>query len=429
MFLSLAFVALHARRDTKADLAYLHVVARAVVDASRVAPGASIQGGGKNTTGFALRVPGGTQSFYPAFWIRDAAMMLGADLVPSAELDGWIRVVAATQPGPAGLGFSHGLVVPPFSIPDHISLQGAACWFPGAYTNQGDGAYGYLPPADDAFFFIQMAYERCRKGDGVKRFEEKVSTGWGDRPLSEVCDRAFDSVAVDAETGLVVCDGAPGRTRVDWGFCDSIRKTGACLMPSLLRWQAARRLAQLYAAAKRGLKVRHYQAIAATIAKNLSRAFFSRIAADEGELYSATAIGRQDDVWASAFAVWLGVLPPKTQAAVATHLLKLTENGSIVKLGQVRELPAGASWQGASTSPGTYQNGGYWATPTGWLAVALKGVNRGAADALVHEYVSYLRANQAKGAPFEWVNPDIHVQSNANYASSAGLVYIALHRR
>ena len=419
-----------ANLDYKTDLAYLHRVAHEVVDASRVAPGTSISNGGKNTTGHVLRVPGGTRSFYPAFWIRDAAMMLGADLVPTAEVWGWIRAVAATQPGPAGLEFAHGLTVPPYSIPDHITLQGAACWYPGAYTNQGDGAYGFLPPADDAFYFIQMVYECCRRPKSGVGFDDQIATGWGDHALSEVCDRAFESVAVDPKTGLVVCDDAPGRTRVDWGFCDSVRKSGSCLMPSLLRWQAACRLEALNAAATHPTKAAQYRRVAETIAKSVPAVFYVAQTGGDGLLLSATGLGAQDDVWASAFAVWLGVLPEKTQASVARHLLKLYRDGWTVRQGQVRSLPKsgplGGYWRQTSSARDTYQNGGYWATPTGWLVAALSKVDQKAATALLHEYAAFVRANRASGAPFEWVNPDTHTQSNANYASSAGLVYAAI---
>jgi len=397
-------------------------------------------------------------------------MMLGGDLVPEEEIRGWIRVVAATQPGPAGLTFPHGLIIPPFSIPDHITLQGAACWFPGAYTNQGVGAYGFLTPADDAFFFVQMVDAACRAKPNLQGFDALVATAWGEhvgdvnlqasvpfrafrtlrveqtaevtegggddafipastasgeRPLSEVCDRAFESVAADPATGLVVCDGAAGHTRVDWGFCDSIRKSGSCLMPSLLRWQAARRLADLHGGARRPEAERRYRAIAATIAAHLAPVFYTELGANEGMLRSATGIGAQDDVWASAFALWLGVLPRRTEAAVARHLLKLYADGSIVRQGQVRQLPDGKFWEQSSAGRGTYQNGGYWATPTGWLVVALRKVDPAAGDRLLHEYAEFVKANRAAGAPFEWVNPDLGARWNANYGSSAGLVYIA----
>jgi hypothetical protein len=105
------------------DIAFLHDRAARVLDSCKVLPGGVIPSGPTNTTPYALRVPGGTQSYYPAFWIRDAAMMLGGGFIPAIELEGWVRLVAATQPGPEGLRFGR-LTVPPFSIPDHITLSG-----------------------------------------------------------------------------------------------------------------------------------------------------------------------------------------------------------------------------------------------------------------------------------------------------------------
>ena len=44
------------------DLDYLQRVAHEVVDASKVVVAGEIPGGGRNTTGYTLRVPGGTQN-------------------------------------------------------------------------------------------------------------------------------------------------------------------------------------------------------------------------------------------------------------------------------------------------------------------------------------------------------------------------------
>src|SRR6266404_870469 len=66
-----------------ADLSFLRAVAGKVLESARVPTGASIPGGTTNTSGISLRVPGGTQNYYPAFWVRDAAMMLGGDFVPA----------------------------------------------------------------------------------------------------------------------------------------------------------------------------------------------------------------------------------------------------------------------------------------------------------------------------------------------------------
>jgi len=414
--------------SAQSNLAYLRELAHSVVDASLVKVGAHIPGGPLNSTGRELHVPGGTQNFYPAFWIRDAAMMLGGDLVPATEVEGWIRLVASVQPGPAGIDFAHGLHVPGFSVPDHIALDGAACWYPGAYADQGVGNYGYLPPADDAFYFIQMIQEHERLAPGL--FTRPVKTTWGEHALSEVAARAFDSVETDPKTGLVVCESAPQRTRVDWGFCDSISKTGACLMPSLLRWQASRRLAELCRSNRQPAESARYGKISKQIQASLVATFYQSLSSREGFLLSATGVGRKDDVWASAFAVWLGILPHPIETAVSRHLLNLYRSKSVVDGGQIRHLPKdgpfGGYWEKTSCGRDTYQNGGYWATPTGWLVTALAKVDRKASQELLSQYVGFVRQKRTAGAPYEWINSSTNTFSNANYGSSAGLVYISL---
>jgi len=416
--------------STQSDLAFLRDLAHSVVDASLVKIGAQIPGGPINTTGRGLHVPGGTQNFYPAFWIRDAAMMLGSDLVPAAEVEGWIRLVASVQPGPAGIDFAHGLHVPGFSVPDHIALDGAACWYPGAYADQGVGNYGYLPPADDAFYFIQMIQEHARLAPGSHLFTQPMKTPWGEHLLSEVAAKAFYSVETDPKTGLVICDSAPQRTRVDWGFCDSISKTGSCLMPSLLRWQASQRLADLCRSNGQAAESMAYRKAAKQIQSSLETTFFQPLSASEGFLMSATGIGRKDDVWASAFAVWLGVLPRSTEKAVCRHLLNLYRGKTIIDGGQIRHLPKdgpfGGYWDRTSCGRDAYQNGGYWATPTGWLVTALQKVDPKAAQELLSQYVGFVRGRRGAGAPYEWINSSTNTFSNANYGSSAGLVYISL---
>jgi hypothetical protein len=418
----------------KSDLDFLHSTAMNLLESAAVLPNGQIPNGPTNTTGYKLRLPGGTQNYYPAFWIRDAAMMLGADFIPADEIEGWIRLVAATQPGAEGLSFAK-LRVPPYSIPDHITLTGEACWFPGAYAEQGDGAYGFLPPADDAFFFVQMVYEHWRLTGKLTFVRSTVKTGWGEQCLADVCVKAFDSVAANSDNGLVICEATEDRTRVDWGFCDSIRKTGLCLMPSLLRWRAALQLAVLLKANGDPTEARRLRSEAKMIQSAIVPYFFreqSNVTSRKtGCLVSATDLGRKDDVWASAFAVWLGVLPRKAELQVARHLLALYEAGGTVAEGQVRHLPPtgefGGNWEAASCSAGQYQNGGFWATPTGWLAVALRRVDEKAADRLLDEYFAHLLANREQGAPWEWINPSQQKRVNPLYASSVGLVYVALN--
>ncbi len=406
-----------------ADIAYLRQVAVEVLDSAKVPAGGQIKGGPKNETGNDLRVPGGTQNYYPAFWIRDAAMMLGDTFVPTREIEGWIQVTAATQPGPHGVRFPHGLIVPPDSIPDHVTLRGEACWYPGAYADQGDGHYGIVPPADDAFYFIQMVNAQVVSAKNITFATSLIKTAHRACKVYDCAKRAFDSVEVDQSTDLVQCDAV--KTRVDWGFCDSTRKTGLCLMPSLLRWQAARRLSSLARMIEKPDQAT-YDSVDRKMRASIEKTFLHSVLPDEALLWSATGIGKQDDIWAEAFAVWLHILPKDAERKVATHLLRLYVAGKITSEGQVRHLPQGEYWEQASSGHESYQNGGYWATATGWLAVALATVDRRAGQRLIHEYVDHLKARRADGAPYEWINPSTKQFVNAKYASSAGLVYISL---
>lgn len=401
--------------DIKADLAYLHQLAKRVLDDSRVTPDGHLAAE-TNKTGKTLRVPGATRDYYPAFWVRDAAMMLGADFVPKEEVKGWIEVVAKTQPDHE-LRFGP-LTIPPGSIPDHITISGDACWFPGAYTEQGNGSYGFLPPADDAFYFIQMVREYARLDRSKAIMSPKTA---------EACENAYRSVDTDPATGLVLCRGEAGKTRVDWGFCDSIHKSGLALFPSLLRWQAARDLAFLLKGTPRS---QAYDRDAKLIARSIAKTFTRAVAPSETMLLSATELGRKDDVWGTAYAVWLGLLPKDQTLALARGLLRNVNEGGILAEGQVRHLPQsgafGGHWESASSDPESYQNGGYWATPTGWLVSAIRRVDLKKADQVFSDYCRHLRDHEKEGAPWEWINPRTHEHHNAGYAASCGLVYAAL---
>jgi hypothetical protein len=436
------------------DLASLHHLAAVVLESAAIRPGDQIPHWA-NTTGSTLHLPGGNKG-YPAFWVRDGAMMLGADFIPAAEVEGWVRLIAAVQPGPDGVHLKHGLFVPRYSIPDHITLNGAACWYPGAMDgeDQGNGTFGFLPPADDAFYFIQIVREHFRLTRQPTLFQADVKTPWGVAPLSRVCVRAFESVAVNPE-GLAVCEGAAGKTRVDWGFCDTVRKSGPCLMPSLLRWRAARDLEALFQATGDTVPAERFAQEAARLQAAIPRVFYRALphvlpppsrgagyprsgwrggvgpAGEEGLLLSATHLGMKEDVWAAAYAVWLGLLPHRIEAPVARRLLSLYRQGGTVLEGQVRHLPPdgarGGFWEQCVAAPGTYQNGAFWGTPSGWYIAALSKVDRAAAHEMLRQFLAHLRANRDIGAPWECFNPAKQHYQNPLYCATVDLPYVALH--
>ena len=414
--------------------AALRQLARETVATAELKPGATVSTG-VNSTGQLLHLPGGSGS-YPAFWIRDAAMMLGGDLISAAEIEGWIRLIASVQPGPPGIRLQHGLFVPAYSIPDHINVDGKAVWYPGTYASgddQGDGRYGYLPPADDAFYFIQLAREHFNLTGKTGLLRTRLPTGWGTPEVIEVCDRAFESVATDPATGIVICEAAAGRARVDWGFCDSVRKTGQVLFPTILRWRAAGHLADLHAALGEPERATTYRRIAAQLRAAVPATFLRKTSGNEALLLSATGLGCKYDVWASSYAVAEGLLDPAAETAVCQGLRSLYRAGGLVADGQVRGLPPdgplGGYWEQAHSRPGEYQNGAFWGTMSGWLIVALYQVDPPAAQAVLQELVTSLTAHRAAGAPWEWINPALNRRQNPLYCATVALPYTTLRRR
>lgn len=429
----LPFIGASAQDELSADLATLGLLARETVVTAELKPGAKISKG-VNVTGNVLHLPGGSGS-YPAFWIRDAAMMLGGDLICAAEIEGWIRIIAAVQPGPLGIQLQHGLIVPAYSIPDHINVNGKAVWYPGTYADnddQGNGQYGFLPPADDAFYFIQMVSEHFRITGNPNLLQARIPTGWGNHSVIEICDRAFESVAVDPATGIVICGEATGQTRVDWGFCDSVRKTGSALFPTILRHRAANDLASLHEALGQAESAKIYRRIAAQLRATVPTTFLRQTSGAEALLLSATGLGRKFDVWASSYAVAEGLLDPAAETAVCKGLWSLYRAGGIVTDGQVRAMPPdgpmGGYWEETHSRPGEYQNGAYWGTMSGWLIVALHKVDRGSAHTVLHDLVTSIAANRNGGAPWEWINPALNRCQNPLYCATVALPYATLVR-
>ena len=347
---------------------------------------------------------------YPSFWVRDCAMCATSGLMASRDLRRYVEYVALCgQNGADERRLSHGLSVPPYAVADHINLNGRAVFFPGTYADgddQGAGDYGLLPPLDDNYWFILMAAQYVRQS-GERAILDAVYCGM---TLAERLKRAWEAYCVD-EDGLCACRGE--RWAVDWGFCDSIRKSGRLLMPSLLRRQAALALFEL------GLPG-DWQAHANAI----SRGIATRLADPEtGWLWSADGLCRQHDVWATAGAAAWGALRGDTLRRARAALADGLRTGAVAVDGYVRQLPLTDSpncWE--SRGPGEeYQNGGYWSTPVGWYAEALWESEPELACGLIDAFIAHTRRFAAQGAPFEWIDATTTRFSGRLYGTSAAL--------
>ena len=142
------------------EMVFLGQMTSNVVQACRIQPGQLVNGSPANSVGYTLIMPGGNGG-YPAFWVRDFAMSLDSGFITPLEMSNELQLIAQSQNGSSAFSLANGLIVPPYAIPDHIEFNGGPTFYPGTYatgTNQGDGTYGILPPADDHYWFVHVAY-------------------------------------------------------------------------------------------------------------------------------------------------------------------------------------------------------------------------------------------------------------------------------
>jgi hypothetical protein len=403
------------------DIKFLRELTRDVVQASRVKPGQSIAGSPPNTMGHTLIRPGG-RDCYPAMWVRDFSMSLDSGFITVEEAKQHLRLIASRQNGPRARKLKSGATIPPWAIPDHINFDGGAVFFPGTYSageDQGGEPFGLLPPADDHYEFIHIAHWIWQRTNDAT-FLDDVVDGLS---LRDRLIRAFDVPRTDDATGGMVTTSATDRA-VGFGFCDAIYLTGAILFASLLRYRAARELARLTAA--KGDERNVFAMTAVTLASHVARVFADP--AGSGWLLAATEIGRQPDVWGTLFALHLGVLAPEEARAARGAVIDAVRDGTITLEGAVRHVPATTNWEKVApgVAVGTYQNGAYWHTPTGWLIAALKKHQPVLARNVFVDYITHLRAQDFRkgpgfGAPWECFGPDGKARQNAVYMTSVAL--------
>jgi hypothetical protein len=427
---ALAALPLFAQSLPKDDLAFLRDMTRDVVEASRVPPGSN--GGGRwaltNSCGFTLITPG--KDTYTAFWVRDFSMAVDSGFVTAEELRNHLLLTCKAQNGPEDRKLANGLHVPPWAIPDHINYDGRASFYPGTYSSghdQGNGACGRVPPIDDHYEFVHIAYAYWKATHDAGPFSVEVNGA----TVFERMERAFASPTTDPATGLAQTTEAD--RAVGWGFCDGETHTGRLLFASLLRYRAAGELADLAKALGHRDRVAGYRQIQKTIRPNLARTF-ADLANKDGWLRASTGLSGQPDVWGTLLALHLGVLDrPQANAALKT-VADALRRGTITLEGGVRQVPTDrdfsktTAWERSMCAINTYQNGGYWHTASGWLIGVLWKHDRALALQVFNEMMAHLRAQDYRkgpghGAPWEVYGPNGQGRQNAVYMASVALPY------
>lgn len=402
------------------DLRFLEALTSDVVAASRVPPQSSVGRFGPNVTGATLIRPGG-RDCYPAFWIRDYAMSLESGLITPEEQRHALLLTAANQQD-TEWRLPSGSVVPPGAIADHITFGGKPIFYPGTlddYEGQGGPAWGKLPALDDHYFFVNMAAQYVLAANDVASLEREIDGV----PLITRLERAFAVPPSRVDSELVYAD--PDARGVSFGFTDAVTHTGELMFCSLLKYRAAGELAELLHRLNRPGDAQRYR----TCAERLFRSIGPKFMTDQGFLRASTEKSAQQDVWGTAFAVYIGALEPDLERRACEALARAYRGNEIAWRGQIRHVPTRAdfskdtAWEVSLAAKNRYQNGAYWGTPTGWVCYAIARVDKALAAQLAREYVAALREGDFRkgpefGAPWECEHPDGGHRQNPVYMTS-----------
>ena len=366
---------------------------------------------------FNLVLPSGDEK-YLSFWVRDFVMMAESQLFSKFELKKYIEIIATCgQNGEKEIALENGLIVPPFAIADHVNYNAKPVFFPGTYNcgdNQGNGEYGFYPPYCDNYYFVILVGLYLQKSNNYKILEKE----YNGIKLSDRIKRAFSGYGVDKDTQLLISDKQ--KFTVDWGFTDTIKKSGKLLFSSLIRYSACKYMSLIFKKDKT-LK-EEYVKTAVIIKENIIKEFFDD---NSGWFYSSTGVCHQHDVWGTAYAVFLGInSSEKTLNALYSAYKDKTAvvNGYVRQILTTENFSNESAWENTITPFNKYQNGAFWATPTGWYAYALY-LKTGKFD-ILNDFIAHTKNNLQNGAPVEWFTLETGEVSGLNYGTSGVLPYV-----
>lgn len=311
--------------------------------------------------------PPQVNSGYEAFWLRDYEYMLEGcpeAFTKKEAIDACRLFVKSLRADGAGV--------------DCIKFDGTPIYKPGY------GGMGENPVADGSQFTVSVAWQTYWKTKDAALVTKTINQ----------LVKTMNAVPRNPSNGLVYIK-PNGWDRCPYGFTDMVRKQGDELFSSLLFLEASRQLADLLDVADKADEAGKWRTEADRVAKSVRTVFWDE---KVGLFQAATIQCKQSDIWGSAFAVYLGAASKKQATTVAQYFKR--HYGEIVYRGQIRHLPGGVYWEAdGGCKRDTYQNGGYWATPTGWFVYTLDLVDPSLADQTILELVRELRQNKFQ----EWV--------------------------
>lgn len=312
-----------------------------------------------------LRPDGG--GHYDAMWTRDfcyAVEGLGGLMDPAQILAGIDYLLAGQR--------EDGV------IPDRVRADGTPVYLAGPV----DAPLGNDPPTDNAQFMVKAVSAYCSLTRDLDAFFDR----------RHLLYKAMESVPRSADK-LVVVD--PNRPHSGYGFTDCIAKTGNEFFSTILYWEASHTLAKLCVGIEYHDEAHEWYEQAEHTARRMQD-FWD----DSQGLYRAASVScNQPDLWGSAYSCVIRAASKSQSRRVAEYFLRWWEG--LMLRGHLRHLPAGEYWHRTliDVPRDTYQNGGYWSVPSGWLAKTLYLVDAAVAQRLVAELVEEF----AQSGVHEWI--------------------------
>ena len=309
---------------------------------------------------------------YDALWTRDFCYMLegAGNLIDPAEALTGIDFILSRQREDG-------------TIPDRVTASGEPIYLAGPV----DRPLGRSAPTDNGPFMVKLVAAYVKLTGDLDAFLARRSNLYS----------AVDRVPLSTDM-LVFID--PNRPHPDYGFTDCVAKTGNVWFGTILYWEACQTLAKLCARCEYHDEAHSWYEQAEHTSRRMGDFWDERI----GLYRAASEDCNQLDLWGSVYACVIRAASKSHTARIAEYLAAHWDR--CVLHGQLRHLPGSEHWRRliADVPRGTYQNGGFWATPTGWLAKTMRALDEAWGRRVIDEVTADFEANGV----CEWIGPREH---------------------
>jgi hypothetical protein len=259
-------------------------------------------------------------------------------------------------------------------LPDRVEFDGLPILSPGGYDR---------PHATRMPLHLPAAWVRVLSWYEEQRLVIPRKADW-----AEAFRRSVDTVPFSF--GLAYVD--PQIPCVGFGYFDTVAITGFELMSSLVLRRGLERAGTLFANDVDAKVLARWERLARSMATGIQKLWDPGI----GGFVAGSKDCRQPGTWSNGLAYGAPGVTASQKESIAGFLLRNRDR--LFRHGFTRQIVEDTGWQrlmpaaseGGYVSLGTYMNGGYWATGTGYVLPILWEHDRAFARALLEEMTDSL---------------------------------------